>query len=270
MMTFTKMTGTGNDFIVFDNRSGHWTGMETDFFFSICRRRFSIGADGIILAEKGDRAPVRMRYFNSDGMEAPMCANGARCTALFALQKGFTRDNAFRIEASDGLHEVEVMGPIVRLEMGKPRDFRSGFRFENVAGIREGGFLNTGVPHLVLFLDEKFPLKDLNMEKTAPYYRYHRAFPGGTNVNFVQKVSDTAIEVRTFERGVEGETLSCGTGCVASALIAYTVLSIRPPVRVVTRGGELRVEFDQDWKQVHLIGPVRLVYEGSFNPEEGI
>jgi diaminopimelate epimerase len=269
MIPFTKMSGTGNDFIVFDNRNVRWTGRETDFFYAICRRRFSAGADGVILAEKGDRAPVRMRYFNRDGMEAAMCANGARCTAYFALHKGFVRENAFRMEASDGLHEVEVTGPTVRLEMGRPRDFRSGFKFEPGSGLREGGFLNTGVPHLVLFLEGPSALKDLNVEATAPSYRNHRLFPGGTNVNFVQRISDDALEVRTYERGVEGETLSCGTGCVASALIAYASLNMPSPIRVITRGGDLRVEFDGEWKQVHLTGPVRMVYEGSLYPEEG-
>ena len=269
MITFTKMTGTGNDFIVFDNRNGRLTGREAEFFSSLCRRRFSVGADGVILAEKGERAPVRMRYYNSDGMEAAMCANGARCTAYFALHKGFTAENTFRMEASDGFHEVEVTGPIVKFEMGAPRDYRSGFRFEYQPGLREGGFLNTGVPHLVLLVDGPSGLKDLNVGAVAPFYRNHRTFPGGTNVNFVQKISDNAIEVRTYERGVEAETLSCGTGCVASALVAYTVLSVRPPIRVVTRGGELRVEFDRDWKHIYLIGPVQMVYEGSLYPEEG-
>jgi diaminopimelate epimerase len=263
------MSGTGNDFIVFDNRKEQWTGKETDFFASICRRGFSAGADGVILAERGAHAPVRMRYFNSDGREAAMCANGARCTAYFALHKGFIHENAFPMEAADGPHEAEVTGPMVRLEMSKPRDFRSGFRFDHRFGLREGGFLNTGVPHLVLFLDGPSGLDDLNVEKAAPFYRHHKLFPAGTNVNFVQKISEDEIGVRTFERGVEAETLSCGTGCVASALIAYTVLGIRPPIRISTRGGELRVDFDKAWKHVHLTGPVRMVYEGSFYPEEG-
>jgi diaminopimelate epimerase len=267
MIPFTKMSGTGNDFIVFDNRKGQWTGQETAFFASICRRRFSAGADGVILADRGERAPVRMRYFNSDGKEAAMCANGARCTAFFALHKGFMHENSFTMETADGLHEVEVTGSSVRLEMGKPRDFRSGFRFDNRFGLREGGFLNTGVPHLVLFLDGPDGLDDLNVEKAAPFYRHHRLFPAGTNVNFVQKVSGNEIAVRTFERGVEAETLSCGTGCVASALIAYTVLSIRPPIKIKTRGGDLRVDFDGAWKDIHLTGPVSMVYEGSLYSE---
>jgi diaminopimelate epimerase len=267
MIPFTKMSGTGNDFIVFDDRRSRWTGRETAFFASICRRRFSAGADGVILVDRGERAPVRMRYFNSDGKEAAMCANGARCTAYFALHKGFVHENSFQLETADGIHEVEVTGSTVRLEMGKPHDFRSGFSFEHRFGLREGGFLNTGVPHLVLLLDGQSSLDELNVEKVAPFYRHHKLFPAGTNVNFVQKISDDEIGVRTFERGVEAETLSCGTGCVASALIAFTVLSIRPPIRVKTRGGDLRVDFDKAWKHVYLNGPVNMVYEGSLYSE---
>jgi len=267
MIPFTKMTGTGNDFIVLDNREGRWTGKEKDFFASVCRRRFSAGADGVILAQKGDHAPIRMRYFNSNGEEADLCANGARCMAFYARSKGFTRENFFLLEAADGLHEVEVTGEKVKLEMQKPRDFRSGFGFVHTFGIREGGFLNTGVPHLVLFMDGAFELKNLDVDATAPYYRNHRFFEGGTNVNFVQRISFDTIQVRTFERGVEAETFSCGTGCVASALIASRAFGAPSPISVRTQGGELSVEFHRNWNNVHLTGQVRMVYEGSLYPE---
>jgi diaminopimelate epimerase len=267
MIPFTKMSGTGNDFIVLDNREGRWTGREKDFFASVCRRRFSAGADGVILAQKGEHAPVRMRYFNSDGGEAAMCANGARCTAFYGRNRGFTKEDFFLLEAADGLHEVEVTGAKVKLEMRRPRDFRSGFGFVHQFGIREGGFLDTGVPHLVLFMDGALELKNLDVNAQAPYYRNHRFFDAGANVNFVQRISPGAIQVRTFERGVEGETLSCGTGCVASALIASRTFGASSPISVRTPGGELEVEFDRDWSNVFLTGAVRMVYEGSLYPE---
>jgi diaminopimelate epimerase len=264
---FTKMSGTGNDFIVFDNRNRRFSGEETDFFHAICRRRFSVGADGVILVEKGDRAPVLMQYFNSDGKEASMCANAARCTALFAYRNGLVRESRFLLEASDGLHEVDVKADQVRLKMTKPKDFRSGLGVVRNAGLREGGFLDTGVPHLVLFVDDSLKLDGLDVEALAPYYRHNPLFEHGTNVDFVQRIGVETICVRTFERGVEGETLSCGTGCVAAALIASKTFGSPSPVHVETRGGGLEVEFDDGWRNVFLTGAVRMAFEGALYPE---
>lgn len=263
---FTKMSGTGNDFIVFDNRNRLFTGGEAEFFSAICRRRISIGADGVILVDNGIQAPVRMRYYNSDGREAAMCANGARCSALFAYRKGFILKAKFVLEASDGLHEVEVAKNRVRLQMTKPKDLGTGLGIVRESGLREGGFLDTGVPHFVLFTDDSADLDRLDVEALAPFYRSHPVFKEGANVNFVQRAGDRAIRVRTFERGVEGETLSCGTGCVASALIASKTFGLPSPVRVETRGGELNVEFDDGWTRVFLTGPVRTAFEGTLCP----
>jgi diaminopimelate epimerase len=263
---FTKMSGTGNDFIVFDNRDGRLNGTESAFFAALCRRGISVGADGVILAERGGSAPVRMRYFNADGGEAALCANGARCTARFAVEKGFTADRRFALEATDGTHEVEVGPDEVRLRFAPPRDLRTPVGLTGDGRFREGGFIDTGVPHLVLFLDDPSALETLDVAAAAPFYRHHPAFPAGTNVNFVAAGGDGSIRVRTFERGVEAETLSCGTGCAASALIASREGLAESPVRVRTRGGSLLVEFDPGWRNVFLSGPAVVVFEGSLRP----
>jgi len=258
-LPFTKMAGTGNDFILFDNRAGFFTGQEKDFFNAICKRRFSIGADGVVLVETGTSAPVRMRYYNSDGQEAAMCGNAARCTALYALDKGIVSGTAFALEASDGVHAVSIDGREVTVQMIRIADFRTGFSILREPEFREGGFINTGVPHFVIFVPD---VEKVDARETAPRYRFHPVFPEGANVNFVQLLDSGSIRVRTYERGVEDETLSCGTGCVASALMASGNPGYASPVVVETRGGRLTVAFDPDWKNVFLSGPVEIVYEG--------
>lgn len=266
LIAFTKMSGTGNDFIVFDNRDGRFTGDEASFFSAVCRRGHSVGADGVILADRGSSAPVRMRYFNADGGAAAFCANGARCVARFAFEKGFTEDRRFILQASDGNHEMEVRTDTVLLRMAEPAGFTASPGVAVDSRFREAGFVNTGVPHLVLFLDDEAALEALDIASEAPFYRHHPAFPGGTNVNFAVRTPDGAIRVRTFERGVEGETLSCGTGCVAAALIASGDGRTSPPVSVRARGGLLTVDFDPRWQKVVLSGPAVTVFEGVLRP----
>ncbi len=196
-----------------------------------------------------------------------MCANAARCTAWYAFHRGLVQKSPFVIQASDGLHEVEVLADGVRLRMTKPKDFRTGLNIVRDPELREMGFLDTGVPHLMLCVKESVPLHALDVAGLAPFYRRHPAFPEGTNVNFFRKAGPNAIRVRTYERGVEGETLSCGTGCVASALVAGRAFGWASPIVVETRGGALNVEFDADWNRVFLIGPVRTVFDGVLHDE---
>lgn len=259
------MAGTGNDFIVFDNRSGRFTGEEVDFFSGICRRRISVGADGVILVEKGKSAPVRMRYFNRDGNESTMCGNGARCTGYYAWKKGFVQKNDFMLEAMDGLHRIEVLDDEVALGMVKPNGFRSGYGIIREPELKEGGFIDTGVPHYVIFVKD---VDLVDVEKFGVFYRKHEVFPNGANIDFVQLMEDNRIRVRTYERGVEEETLSCGTGCVASALIAAKQADYSSPVKVLTRGGELTVRFEEHWDEVTLTGRVEISYEGTLNASE--
>ena len=256
---FTKMMGTGNDFIVFDNRSQIFTGEETEFFASICQRRISVGADGVILLEESESAEIKMRYFNSDGHEASMCGNGARCIAFFAWDKGIVDKNDFFLEASDGVHTVKVDRANITLKMGKPTGFQQKLGILRESEFVEGGFINTGVPHYVIFVKN---IEKVAVEEIGRFYRNHQIFPQGTNVNFVELLGVNTINVRTYERGVEKETLSCGTGAVASALVAAYKYGYKPPVKILTRGGELIVNFDEKWEEVFLAGKVKIVYEG--------
>ena len=258
-IAFTKMTGTGNDFIVFDNRSRLCSGEESTFFHEICQRRTSVGADGILLVEKGDSAPVRMRYFNRDGSEATMCGNGARCAAYFAWKKGMVPDRSFSLEALDGVHRVIVEGERITLEMARPQGFQSKPGILRESELFEGGFIDTGVPHYVIFVQD---VEKVDVDQLGSFYRNHDAFVQGTNVNFVQFLGMNRIRVRTYERGVEAETLSCGTGCVASSLITSRHHGYTSPITVLTLGGRLTVQFDEVWEKIFLIGPVEIVYEG--------
>lgn len=261
-IAFTKMAGTGNDFIVLDNREKKFTGEEATLFARLCRKRTAIGADGVVLVEKGEKAPVRMRYFNRDGSKAPMCANSARCTAYYAFRNGFVETPKFMLETEDALHEVCVQGPLVKLQMAEPKDLRTHLGIVTHEKFQEVGFLNTGVPHLVILANPETDLNELDVETLGPYYRFHPMFKEGTNVNFVQVIKPDRIRVRTFERGVEEETLSCGTGCVASALLLSQKFQFSSPILVETKGGDLTVEFDPDWKKVFLTGEVALIFEG--------
>lgn len=253
------MAGTGNDFIVFDNRSKNFSGEESDFFIKICQRRVGVGADGVLLLDEGEAAPVRMRYFNRDGREAAMCGNGARCVGFFAWKKGMVDEKKFLLEASDGTHRVRVNGDEVTLSMVRPHGFHSGYDILREPEFVEGGFINTGVPHYVIFVED---VDAVDVDRLGPTYRNHDVFPEGANINFVQILGKSQIRVRTYERGVEKETLSCGTGCVASALITAKKYGTVSHIGVLTRGGELGVRFDEKWEKVSLTGRVKIVYEG--------
>ena len=259
---YFKMSGTGNDFIVFDNRSQLLSENEKHFFSSICQRRFSIGADGIILLENGSKTPIRMRYYNSDGVEAALCGNGVRCAGFLAKELGFVNKNDFQLEAADGLHDIQLNGTQVCVSLLPPTGCKTGLNIIQEPGFTEGAFLVVGVSHYVIFVPE---LEQVDVETIAPYYRHHSVFPNGTNINFVQMLGKSEIRVRTFEKGVEKETLSCGTGCVASALIVSRIHGIESPVPVHTRGGLLSVNFDLSWNDVTLTGEVAYVYNGVLN-----
>ena len=261
---FTKMEGTGNDFIVFDNRDRKFAGDEAGFFSRICQRRFAVGADGVILVEKGQSHPVRMRYYNRDGHEAEMCGNGARCMAYYVKEKGIVRQDAFVLEASDGSHSVRIKNNIISLQMIEPKGYRSGVGILRESEYKEGGLINTGVPHYVIIVPDVDPV---DVRIVGQYYCHHEAFPEGANIDFIQFQGENRIRFRIYERGVEDETCSSGTGSVASALIASRQFGCPSPVQVETRGGNLSVQFDLEWKTVFLEGPVSIAYEGMLSTE---
>jgi diaminopimelate epimerase len=253
-IAFNKFQGTGNDFIIIDNREGLFNPADTTLINKLCDRRFGIGADGLILISLHKTYDFEMKYFNSDGKEGTMCGNGGRCTAAFALQKKIAGTKQ-KFQAIDGPHEAEINNGIVRLQMSDVKDFTK---------IRGNYFINTGSPHYVTFVKN---VKESDVFNEGRKLRYSDDFkPGGTNVNFVE-VTPEGIFVRTYERGVEDETLSCGTGVTASAIAS--VLSghfDRNKINVKTLGGDLSVEFKVEKDKVtdvRLSGPGTFVFEGK-------
>jgi len=264
MLYFTKMNGAGNDFVLIDNRSGdvHLNG---DQIVLICDRHRGVGADGILLLEKAsNQTDFRMRYFNSDGGEAEMCGNGARCFARFA-NKVANAQGKISFETPAGVIAAELKGDLVTLQMTDPTDLRLNVTLRIGDKNRSIHFINSGVPHVVMS-DERIDDVDVRQEGAA--IRHHQMFsPKGANVNFIEKRGAKQIAIRTYERGVEDETLACGTGVVAGALIFAETENSDGPIRVLVRGGnELQVGFEKTgklFKNVTLTGPAEFVFEGT-------
>lgn len=254
-LQFYKYQGAGNDFIVIDNRDKFLNNKNENLVESLCHRRFGIGADGLILLENADGFDFRMVYFNLDGKEASMCGNGGRCIVAFARKLGLI-DATTCFIASDGQHEaiIDAEG-LVDLHM---------IDVKKIEILTDGYFLNTGVPHLVHFVDD-LNLIDVNIE--GRQLRYDARFqPEGTNVNFV-KIEEDHLKVFTYERGVEAETLACGTGITASALSAAVRLNkYEGEYKISAKGGDLSVRFKKEnnhFSDIWLKGPAQLVYKGE-------
>lgn len=249
---FNKYQGTGNDFIIIDNRDLLFIS-DRDAIVRMCHRRFGIGADGLILIEPHPETDFRMRYFNSDGYEGSMCGNGGRCAAHFAFNHKIA-GNAMQFIAYDGVHRATVDDDVVHLTMSDVIHFR-------ITG--DNCFLDTGSPHHVRFVSETDKI-DVVAEGRRIRYSDEYA-PGGTNVNFV-RITGNRIEVRTYERGVEDETLSCGTGVTASAIAAVLGRQFdMMPVVVNTLGGTITVSFlpgNESITNIILSGPATFVFEG--------
>jgi diaminopimelate epimerase len=262
---FSKMSGCGNDFILIDNRQKILNPDALgDFVPRVCAPKISVGADGVILIEASPKADFRWRFFKSDGSEAEMCGNGGRCAARFAALKGIASEK-LSFETLAGIIEAEVYGRRVKLQMIKPFGLKLDFAVPIEGRSCALHFINTGVPHAIHFVPEasQIKVKDLGNK-----IRFHAHFqPAGTNANFVQVIDRKRIKVRTYERGVEDETLACGTGAVASALIAGAKGFADSPVAVETSGGEiLNIYFQkkgEEFDRVFLEGDARLVYEGE-------
>ncbi len=260
---FSKMVAAGNDFIVIDNRSHVLTEVIGQFAVTMCDRRQGVGADGVILIEHSDKADLKMRVINPDGREAEMCGNGARCVALFA-QTNHIAGKTVMIDTLAGEIEAHIGTKGVILIMGQPKDMQLGLKIKVKDAILDVHSINTGVPHAIVFVSsiEKAPVAELGR-----FLRHHPKFaPQGTNVDFVTLADKQTLRVRTYERGVEGETPACGTGIVASALISSVVRGYKSPVYVRTQGGDLlTVTFEKTtpFEDVRLEGPARLVYQGT-------
>ena len=262
---FWKLEGAGNDFLGLDGRAGGFK-LKRQQIADLCDRRRGVGADGVLVVEKPKvrGADFRMRYYNSDGGEAEMCGNGARCFALLARAVSGRKGNELRVQTQAGLVTLQIRGQEVQVSMTEPTKLRLGRKLV-VAGRKLAvDFLNTGVPHAVLFVRS---VRSIDVAKQGRAIRYHSAFaPSGTNVNFVEIGRGNRIHVRTYERGVEGETLACGTGVVAASILSNLRRGLRPPIQVATRGGDnVRVGFSMEnghARKVTLQGPARIVYRG--------
>ncbi len=251
---FYKYQGTGNDFVIIDNRLATFDKNNTTLIAKLCDRRFGIGADGLILLENHSTADFRMVYYNSDGNESSMCGNGGRCITAFAKYLGIIKSEASFITA-DGLHHAFIENDEVRLQM---QDVKSIEKFEHHL------FLNTGSPHHVQM---EFDLEILNVKTEGSRIRYGAPyFEEGCNVNFVKKLTNDEFLVRTYERGVEDETLSCGTGVTAVALaMDYIGETDKTNITLHTQGGTLKVAFnrsEEGYKDIWLIGPAAQVFKG--------
>jgi diaminopimelate epimerase len=264
MVHFTKMNGAGNDFVLIDNRAGE-VQLNRSQIARLCNRHRGIGADGVLLLEKSSNsADFRMRYFNADGGEAEMCGNGARCFARFANRiTGAKGEISFQTLA--GVISAELKGDLVTLQMTEPTDLRLNIKLAVADENKTVHFINSGVPHVVIPV---LRVDDVNVRREGAAIRCHKMFsPKGANVNFIEKHGDKRIAVRTYERGVEDETLACGTGIVASALIFAATENASDPITVIARGGdELHVGFgkaDSRFHNVTLTGPAEFVFEGT-------
>lgn len=263
-MNFWKMNGAGNDFVVIDNRSlEHALGREE--IARICQRQRGVGADGFLAVEPAQNgADFRMRYYNADGGEAEMCGNGARCFARFVnrLEGGRLEETSF--ETIAGVIRAGFVGDNVRIELSEPFDLSLGTKLSIEGGELEVHSVNTGVPHAVVFVDD---VEAVDIVRLGSAIRHHEHFaPAGTNVNFVQVVDRDLIRIRTYERGVEDETLACGTGMVACAIIHHELHGSPTPIRVRVAGGDtLEVDFarsGETWENVTLLGPADFTFEG--------
>ncbi|TFH16607.1 MAG: diaminopimelate epimerase [Lentisphaerales bacterium] len=263
---FIKMHGAGNDFILVDDRQGFVPAADTAWIARVSGRRTGVGSDGMILIQKSTEADFRMRFFNPDGREAEMCGNGARCAARLAHRIGVA-STEMRIETAAGLLDAEILGESIRLHMTEPVDWRMERTLDLNGRVVTYSFVLSGVPHTVIQVDN---LAAVDVQKDGSAIRHHPDFaPAGTNVNFIAKTGPKAISIRTYERGVEAETLACGTGITAAALVAGRLGQVTPPVQVMTVGGEvLVVDYaleGETVKNLTLFGPAVEVFEGTID-----
>lgn len=253
---FYKYQGTGNDFIILDNRDGKYNSLTDSAIAKMCHRKFGIGADGLMLLENEDGFDFKMRYHNADGKEGSMCGNGGRCLVKFAHDHGIIKD-AYHFIASDGPHDATIQeNGLVRLKM---KDV------DNVSVSAESSVLNTGSPHYIHWVTDLDGFDVFNQGRSIRYNDVYKA--EGINVNFVKKEED-GIRVRTYERGVEDETLSCGTGVTAAAIASSGTMG-QQHINVQVEGGALSVSFNRigenHFTDVWLIGPATFVYSGNYS-----
>ncbi len=269
MIEFYKMSGSGNDFIIIDNMDLSLdVGDLSEFTRKVCQRKISVGADGLVVIEPSDIADFKWRFFNSDGSMAEMCGNASRCVARIAYMKGIAGQE-MSWETIAGIISAEVRDEIVKVKLTDPSPVEALIKIEAEGQKFTLDSIDTGVPHAVVFVND---LENYDVYNNGRKIRHHEHFSSkGTNANFALIVDPHNITVRTFERGVEDETLACGTGMVAATITAAQRGLVESPVNVLARSGEtLRVYFENQnglWREIYLEGRVRMVYQGMLLEE---
>ena len=265
---FMKFSGAGNDFVIIDNRDGVVPYENTDFVEKVCQRRMSVGADGVLLVEKAEEADFRMRYFNADGGEVDTCGNGARCISKFAYVNGIVSEK-MRFETNAGIYDSEIVKSDVKVRMSDPFDLRLNFPLQLKDGVHNVCFANSGVPHVIFFVED---LEGTDIVDLGRQTRYHDDFkPAGTNANFIRIRDAQTIDIRTYERGVEDETLACGTGSIAAAVVCAALGKVTSPAALHTVSSSvLKIYFDLENgepKDVYLEGDARIICSGELTED---
>lgn len=281
-ISFTKMSGAGNDFIVIDTNAfpNVKNVLSQNLINKLCNRRFGIGADGLIFVGNSDEADFQMNYFNADGSEGSLCGNGARCAIRFAEFTGrIKNDSTIFFSGKEKFTGKVIDKKIIAFNLNEPKEINTNLILNTEFGEMKIMFADTGSPHVVVDIEisKEFlrriknydSIEDFPVKKIGKMIRKNeKFFPDGTNVNFIQK-KDNKLIIRTFERGVEDETLACGTGSAAAAIIANKVYGLNPPIELVTAGGEkLEIDFqfsDNNYKNLSLTGPAEIIFSGDFN-----
>jgi len=271
MIHFWKMNGAGNDFVVVDNRELNLT-LTGEEIARLCQRQKGIGADGLLAVEPAENgADYRMRYYNADGGEAEMCGNGARCFARFVNRLNDNTLDKVTFETMAGVIHADFLDDSIRINLGAPHDQQMNKSLSIDGEELSVHSVNTGVPHAIVIVDD---LDEINVCHLGETIRNHDHFaPHGTNVNFMQVIEPDHIRIRTYERGVENETLACGTGMVACALIHHQLTTCPLPVRITVRGGDtllvnLILNPDGEYENATLTGPADFTFEGTLFPTQ--
>ena len=275
---FHKYSGAGNDFILINKEENPPFDLTPPVIKKLCTRRLNIGADGILLLSKSENYDFQVTYFNADGSTGSLCGNGARCSIHFAITNGIANKNEVKFLSSGKIYTGKLLSPNeVEFNLNPPEKIQTEITIDFEGKKIKGHYADTGSPHLILFVDEikkglnltaDFFSEDFPVKQLGKKFRYHEHFaPEGTNVNFV-KISGDKLFLRTYERGVEDETLACGTGSVAAAVISFLQRGIKLPVTVIPKSGKkLLVDFDFDnshFSNVKLIGPAEETFGGYF------
>jgi diaminopimelate epimerase len=265
------MSGAGNDFVVIDNRHGIIKDSNA-FARKVCDRHWSVGADGLLLLESSEKASYLMMYYNADGSYGGMCGNGGRCISMYAFLNTIANSN-HTFEALDHIYSVSIDSENVTLHMKNPRALKLNQHMVLEKKNISYHSVDTGAPHIVLDVKElikKIDFDEFDVQHWGKILRWHKKFsPAGTNVNFIKILDDTVVQMRTFERGVEAETLACGTGSIASAIITYKKWKLNKPITIIpTSTIPLWVDFDEVGKEIQnvtLRGPATITFTGSLN-----